>query len=149
MRRYEALALELGVSAGDFAQIEQGWRGLEERANRLAAERTLYAELFAAAPEAILVTDLNGVIRDINRAGAALLNLSLSNLVGKPLAAYIGVAARPDFRRHIARLALGGSPCSWHSAVHPRGKPALRALVCARSTQQDELSFDIRPDPQP
>jgi len=137
MRRCEALAGGLGVAAEDFDQIERGWLELENRTARLSAERALYAEFFAAAPEASLLTDACGVIRDINRTGIALLNASFARLIGKPLAVFIVMEARSPFRRMLARLALdgSGSGCAWDSVVQPRGKASVPVHVRARTAQ--------------
>ena len=53
------------------------------------AERQRYQELFDFAPDGYLVTDRQGMIREANRAAAALLGGEPEALVGKPLAVYV------------------------------------------------------------
>src|SRR6266536_696843 len=58
-------------------------------------------ELFNFAPDGYLVTDAAGIIREANHTAAALLNLSQSFLVGRPLLLFIAKVERASF---LARL---------------------------------------------
>ena len=55
----------------------------------LDVESRRYRELFEAAPEAYLLTDPHGNIRQANRRAAALLNVDSAYLVGKPLRLFV------------------------------------------------------------
>jgi PAS domain S-box-containing protein len=55
----------------------------------LETERQRYQDLFDFAPDGYLVTDLQGIIQESNRAISTLLNLSQEFLVGKPLGVFV------------------------------------------------------------
>src|ERR1051326_5121470 len=58
------------------------------------AERQRYQELFEFAPDGYLVTDARGIIREANRAVAALLNVPQRFLAGKPLWTFVNDKGR-------------------------------------------------------
>ena len=64
-----------------------------------------YRELFEGAPDALLVTDVNGKILEANRAADELLGISKLRLEGKVLAAFVAPRSRRTFRK--ALLAMG------------------------------------------
>ena len=71
---------------------------LEAAALALDGERQRYRDLFHAAPEPSLLTDLLGVIHEANPAAYALLGVGQRYLKGKPLAIYVGPDSRRAFR---------------------------------------------------
>ena len=70
----------------------------------LESERQRYWELFHEAPDAYLVTDPSGVIREANRAAAELLGRECSSVIGKPLVVYLAAEDRKEFHLQLARL---------------------------------------------
>jgi PAS domain S-box-containing protein len=56
-----------------------------------------YRELFQAAPLPIIATDRNGTVHEVNKAAAALLQVSAEQLMGKPLAKFFSQADRRTF----------------------------------------------------
>ena len=73
----------------------------------LEEERRRYQELFDFAPDAYLVTDLEGIILDANSAATKLFNASKSLLIGEPLAIYIRHEEQLDFRTRLAEMKKG------------------------------------------
>lgn len=69
----------------------------------IAAERQRYQDLFEFAPDAYLITDPYGVIREANQAAANLLNCSQASLAGKPLVVLVSVDTRSKFRQSTLR----------------------------------------------
>lgn len=67
-------------------------------------ESQYYRDLFEYAPEAYLVTDIAGVIRQVNYTAAKLLNTQRHFLVGKPLVSLIDRKNRPSFRSLLNHL---------------------------------------------
>jgi len=65
---------------------------------QLDAERQRYQELFDLAPDAYLVTDLAGIIKEANQSAASLLGIAPRYLTGKALATYIEADDRARFR---------------------------------------------------
>jgi len=91
-------------------------------------ERTRYQELFDQAPEAFLVTDRSGTIREANKAAAALMNTSPQFLVGHPIASFISQDERPSFRSELN----GGSfdqPQEWDVQMKPRNAAPFAAAI--------------------
>ena len=71
----------------------------------IEAEGRRYRDLFDYAPDAYLVTDPLGIIREANHAAAVLLGVEQRFLVGKPLAVFVPEEGRPAFRAELARPA--------------------------------------------
>ncbi|MBC8073116.1 MAG: PAS domain-containing protein, partial [Deltaproteobacteria bacterium] len=81
---------ELFTSVEELRVAEEELREQNDalvRANaEIERERRRYAELFQLAPVAFVVTDARGVLTEVNRVAAALLQQPAAGLVGKPIA---------------------------------------------------------------
>jgi PAS domain S-box-containing protein len=108
---------ELQVSEEELRQQNES---LAESREALEDQRHRYQDLFQNAPDAYLVTDPDGVIREANRAAAALLGTREAALAGKPLAVCVSPEARRDFRLRLSRLAGEGRADGWELRLHPR-----------------------------
>jgi PAS domain S-box-containing protein len=86
---------ELQVS---LEELHVAQEELEERTAALATERQRYWELFDFTPGGCAVTDAEGVIREANRAMAALLHVPQDRLIGKPIGLYVSDADKHTFR---------------------------------------------------
>lgn len=58
-------------------------------------ERHRYYDLFEQAPDAYVVTDIDGKILECNRAAAELLNRKVSQVTGKPVPGFFSLDDRP------------------------------------------------------
>jgi PAS domain S-box-containing protein len=125
----ETLLLEafeaLGSSMEELTVAEEELRlqneTLLDAQVKIEAERRRYFELFEFAPDGYLVTDLTGLIRDCNRAAAALLNVAPMFLVGKPLATYVSEEHRRRFRERLLHLHEGADRLQdWEIQLRPR-----------------------------
>ncbi|MBI4967640.1 MAG: PAS domain S-box protein [Rhodospirillales bacterium] len=78
----------------------------ELQAGRTVQEIALakYTDLFDNSPMAYVVVDSQGVIQEVNHAGAQLLGLERRRLAGKALATYIAPAQRQTFDAHLREL---------------------------------------------
>ncbi len=83
-------------------------------------ERLRFLNLFEFAPDACLVTDLAGVMREANKAASDLLATSRKALGGKPLAVYVADDERPAFR---ATLSRGNNRCRHQRSRQCRSSP--------------------------
>src|SRR5204863_1681766 len=83
----------------------------------LETERQRYQELFEFAPDAYLVTDTVGAIREANRGAAELLGIPSGLLLGKSLALFVAAEARSTFRSQLNRLLQAGPAGSRPGAV--------------------------------
>jgi PAS domain S-box-containing protein len=88
-----------------------------------------YQELFEGVPEAYLVTDLHGLIREANRPAAHLFNIDRSQLAGLPLAVFIVQDMRRSFGSQLAWLRNGVEVREWVVGVQPRHRSAV-TVVC-------------------
>lgn len=106
---------------------------LEATNQSLTTERQRYQELFEFAPAGYLVTDLNAVIQEANRAAASLLNIpQKSYLIGKPLFVFVTEDVRHDFHTQINQLRIGKEVKGWQVRLQPRqGKPFLADCTIA------------------
>lgn len=90
----EALA-SLRLHHEELAVAEEELREQVDELTRmgitLEAERQRYADLFALAPDAHIVTDREGIIREANHAAAELFRIEPRFLRSKPFAAFVDV----------------------------------------------------------
>ena len=124
---------ELGIASEELqVAVETLRQQNEELASvhqELEAERQRYQELFEFAPQAYLITDAEGTIREANRAAAALLNVSHEFLVGKPLTVFITQQERRDFRHQLNQLSEPQQVREWEVRIQPRHKEIFDAAV--------------------
>jgi PAS domain S-box-containing protein len=110
---------------------------------RLEAEtaRQRYQELFDLAPDGYLVTDIAGIIQEVNRAAAAMLDLTPQHLVGKPFIIFIASEAHRAFRTQLNSLQQSDGVQEWQADIQPRQGPAFPATltVVARRDAQGTL----------
>jgi PAS domain S-box-containing protein len=95
----------------------------------LEAERRRYQELFEFAPDGYLVTDDKGVIREANRAAAALLGVAQNYLMGKPLVLFVEQMDRPIFYAHLQQVSAPEKSQEWELRLSPREEASLPAAV--------------------
>jgi len=99
---------ELGVASEELqVAMEELTRQNDELLtahSRTEAERQRYQNLFEFAPDAYLVTDPGGNIREANRAAVALFLRQQRFLVGKPLTSVVAIDDRSLFRAKLSQL---------------------------------------------
>lgn len=91
--------------------------------------RLHYEDLFEAAPDAYLVTGLDGIIREANRAAVELLGLSKRFLKGKPLATFISEEDRQAFRLLLRDMAQAPEMVERELRLRPRRREAMEVAV--------------------
>jgi PAS domain S-box-containing protein len=139
----ELLQRKLGDGAGPardeleagLQEIETLWEELRLRADELASERQRYSEFFDYAPDAYLVTDSQGSIRDANLAAAELFGARASALRGKPIVSLVAEAERREFRNQLLRAGaqLDGEVRAWRSVLQPREGTPLAVHIRVRA----------------
>ncbi len=97
--------------------------------DEVATWRLHYEDLFESAPDAYLVTDPDGVIREANRAAVGLLGLSRRFLRGKPLATFIPEDERQAFRLLLRDIAQALETVEREMNVRPRRRETIPAAV--------------------
>jgi PAS domain S-box-containing protein len=90
-----------------------------------------YQELFDRAPDAYIVSDAEGLIREANIAAVHLFDARHDRLIGSSLASFISGPERRAFRSMLGRLATGEKPPGvdgeWTLRIRQRGSDSLEA----------------------
>jgi len=123
------------------AQNEQliGSRQLIDR------ERLRYRELFDFAPDAYLVTDAQGNIRDANIAAERLFGVEPKSLTGKPVHGFFGEGSRRDYRKQLDRLCDSERVDDWELWINaPSGQRIPVAISLSRSSSREESKVGYR-----
>jgi PAS domain S-box-containing protein len=112
--------------------------GISREATESALQR--YQELFDLAPDAYLITDAEGVIREGNSAAERLLNMPLKRLIGKPISSFVTTGRRRAFRVGLNRVAVGEDPApgssEWTVEITPRRKNPIEVAVTAAAVKE-------------
>ncbi len=106
-------------------ELRRQHAALEQARLRLERERRYYQELFEAVPDAYLVTDVQGVIQEANRAAALLMQTPQRFLVGKPIALFVADRDVRAFRDQMAQLRRNENDSEWVLHIQPRRGQAL------------------------
>lgn len=116
---------ELSTNLEEQALFEEELRQQNEElliANENAKlQQQRYEDLFEFAPDAYLVTDVNGIIQEVNCAAEKLFWLPRKFLLGKPIFVFITESHRRSFRTQMNLL----EPLQdWECCIQPlKGKP--------------------------
>jgi len=107
----------------------------------LEDQRRRYEELFQLAPDAYIVTDPLGIVREVNRAAAALVGVEPRFLRGKPLMTFVDGTDRPELRALINTFGTASQVADWSLRIVPRnGTPiAVSASASAARDGRNEL----------
>lgn len=132
--------------------IQALWEELQSQAEDLKDERERFAEFFEFAPEALLITEPGGEIREANRAARELLGAKEEELLeGASLVSFVREEARPDFRGRLlgARRHPDGE-AQWTGALVTRDGRGISATLRARpiklrARDSDGLCWHIQP----
>ncbi|MEH1951536.1 MAG: PAS domain S-box protein [Nostoc sp.] len=89
-------------------------------------EHQRYQDLFDLAPDAYLVTDLVGIIKEANYIAAALLSVRQKFLVGKPFILFIAESGRQTFMNQLANLQ---QVQNWEIDLQPQKSAAFPARI--------------------
>lgn len=101
---FEELQAVLEELRASEAELHAQNQALVSTRQAVEAERQRYQELFEFAPDGYVVTDAHGNIQEANAALAALLNISLPFIIGKPLAVFVDQPERYRFNLALDRL---------------------------------------------
>ena len=119
LRRLEADSLD-GESRREMEmaleELDVMWEELQGQAELLSRENERYAEFFDCAPDAYLITDLGGNVREVNQAAAELLGASREAILGQP----VGVR-------------VPACPATWRGSIRAPGGATLEVDFSVRS----------------
>ena len=113
-----------------------------------------YRLLFERAPLPYLVTDFDGTIVAANRGAAILLKRPSELLAGRPLAAFVPLERRGEFRETLAGLPLHDGVRDWRLALLPHGGTPVDIGVHATVLDgawegRDAIFWIVRPRRRP
>ena len=115
--------------------------------DQLEQEHLRYLDLFEEAPDAYLVTDEAGVVREANHAAERLLQIDRVRLRGKPLAAMVDEEFRRAFRLMLDLRCGAPENIEFDTTIRPRhGDPIDVAVRIrrARGPKSPELRWILR-----
>src|SRR3954463_1485443 len=102
------------------------------------SERLRYHELFDFAPDAYLVTDMNGNIREANIAAGRMLSVEPRLLAGKPLPNFFDEQGRKEYRQQLDRICDFDRLEDWEITLHPRhGEPIAVSVSMTRASRKE------------
>ena len=101
-----------------------------------------YEDLFDSAPDAYLVTDMDGVIQEANLAAAGLLGLSKRFLKGKPFATFIPEEGRQVFWRFLLEADRSIETVEREMRLRPRRRELVEASMTV-SVVRDPHGFPL------
>jgi PAS domain S-box-containing protein len=111
------------------AELHQQQQQVLDTREHLEAERQTYQELFEHAPVSYLLTGADGVIRQANRAAAALFKTTEKLMIGRSLALYVPEGERRAFRRAISDLSSTTGIQELHAQIQPWRGPTFYAIL--------------------
>ncbi len=112
--------------------LEARVEALEARCEQASGLLTRYRELFEFAPDAYLVTDLAGVIQDLNFAATVLFGHPKDRIKSKPLPFYMTPGSRQGFFPRLARLSTNReSNLAWEATLQVTRSAPLYVVLSA------------------
>ncbi len=135
---------ELLASLEELRVAEEDLRGQNEELAaahlQIQEERRRYQQLFHYAPDAYLLTDLAGIVREANWSAARLLNVQPRFMPGKAIVSLVAPEDRARIRAELGRWQSEPTPKSLEVRLQPRrGEPfdAAITLSVARGGSRD------------
>ncbi len=152
----EAFARSLAQMREQLGELEVAYEELEAQNEELEAtrealerERHRYRHLFDEAPFGYLVTDVHGVVEEVNRAAAELFAVSQDLLPGKPVGVYLDSEDRRSFRALLSRARAGEPGGELEARIKPRNREPFAVVLNAvrdldDRTQTARLRWTVR-----
>ena len=114
-------------------ELDVMWEELQGQAMLLTRENERYAEFFAYAPDAYVITDAGGNVREVNQAASELFCTAAEDMIGRPLSACIPEPERATFLTHWVGAIVGET-----------ARSAWRGNIRVRGGETVEVEFSIR-----
>jgi PAS domain S-box-containing protein len=142
--RAELLEALEELRAADEALRQQN-EELAASRDAIDRERQKYYELFDFAPDAYLVTDVKGIVREANSAASQLLGAPREFLIGKPLSMYFDDEAQATHRHQLDQLCGVPRIDEWKIMLRSRGgQPVPVSVSVGRISAKDKSAAGFR-----
>ena len=103
-------------------------------------ERQRYQNFFNFAPDAYVITDTAGGVRQANRAAATLLGRSQERLIGKSLILFVAQKGRRQFRAQLNHFLKERQRRQWEVQLQPSARAAFPASITVIFIPDDATS---------
>lgn len=117
-------------------ELDVMWEELQGQAVLLERENARYVEFFEFAPDAYLITDPGGSIREANAAAAELFGAPRAEVVGRSLSEFLATDDRLSFLARAVRLMAASEATrklAWPAHVQPLEGPAIACQLSVRA----------------
>jgi PAS domain S-box-containing protein len=115
-------------------ELDVMWEELQGQAALLVRENQRYAEFFEYAPDAYLITDAGGSVREANQAALELFAAARDDLISRALSEYVADEDRVAFLTRTVGLMLGGAkPLAWKAHLKRGDGTAFEAHFSVRA----------------
>lgn len=129
----DATVEELGLAEHELHEQHEA---LLDAQLRMDERGRHYRDLFELIPAAYVVTTADGVIREINEAGARLLGRSRNFVVGKPLGMFVTAGEeQAAFRVALQRICESTRVEVWGMRLAPAMRPPVEVTVSVRTVR--------------
>ena len=120
-------------SSSEIRESTRKAREAPKRDEPVEIDSLRYREFFELAPDAYLITDVYGNIREANVAAGRMLSVEPRSLAGKLLPTFFDERARRQYTRQLDRCDFDRLD-DWEINIHPRqGAPIAVSISIARS----------------
>ena len=130
----------LGTEAGRdiemaLEELEVMWEELQGQTQLLSRENERYAEFFDYAPDAYLITDIGGNIREANQAALELFQTPKTGLIRRPFSEVVAEGDRVAFLARLVGLTVPGSSGhgSWQCRIQSPDREPLPVTITVRA----------------
>jgi PAS domain S-box-containing protein len=116
-----------------LAELDVMWEELQGQASMLLRENERYAEFFEYSPDAYVITDVGGNVREANQAALEILGAPRDEIVAHPLSGYVAENDRVAFLTRTVNLMLGGQPLSFQCHLQPADRAEVAIEFSVRA----------------
>jgi PAS domain S-box-containing protein len=109
--------------------LEMQYRTMQDMLGELEESRKRYADLYDYAPAGYVTFDERGCISEINLAGAALLGMERSRVLGMPMAVFLDKGSCKLFFDHLRSCRLSGNKVITELKLAPKNASAIHAQI--------------------
>ena len=120
-------------------ELDAAADALMEADRDIAREHQRYRDLFDLAPDGYLVSDVEGVVLEANLAASIMLRVAHQELIGKPLAVYLGDGDAGGLHRLLDAAADDRQrrALDWEAVIRPRSGHRLHVWIRVQADRGD------------